>query len=96
MTAEQRARHNAYHREYQLNRYHSNPEVRNAVIERSKRGKKAAGALTKEQLERRRARLATAQPRKRRPPRHPEPTGHLGGHPHNLTDCQQLAVELRF
>ena len=65
MTDEQRARYNIYHREYQLHRYHSNPEVRKAVIERSRRcaTKKAAGALTKEQLERRRASDAARQAR---------------------------------
>jgi hypothetical protein len=67
MTAEQRARHNAYHREYQLNRYHANPEVRKAVIERAKRCtvKRAVAALTAEQAAKRRASDAARQARHR-------------------------------
>ena len=67
MTSEQRSVHNARQREYQLRRYRSDEAFRQVHIERVKRccTKKAAGALTKEQLDRRRASDAVRQARHR-------------------------------
>ena len=68
MTDEQRARHNTYHREYWRNRYYTDPAFRQAVIERAKKRctkKRPAAALSKEQLDRRRASDAARQARHR-------------------------------
>jgi hypothetical protein len=67
MTAEQRARYSAQQREYRRHRYHNDEAFRQAHIERVKRCtvKKAAAALSAEQLAQRRATDAARQARHR-------------------------------
>lgn len=67
MTDEQRARHRAIDREYKRHRYHNDEAFRRVHIERVKQCtvKKAAAALSAEQLARRRVTDAARQARHR-------------------------------
>jgi hypothetical protein len=67
MTEAQRQKYNDRQRAYQFDRYRNDADFRAAHIERVKRcsTKKAASALTKEQLQRRRASDAARQARRR-------------------------------